>query len=80
MAKTTDIDAQIAHWEANGWPENQIDVCRRTARVLGQSSAAQQAIADYERREVAGENPICLYDRKIWLVIGRSEPELQPAT
>jgi hypothetical protein len=38
------------------------DQLRRMAHILGPSSAAHKALADYEAREAEGREPVCFMD------------------
>ena len=55
-------------------PDNpdQIEAARGVARIIGPTSAASKAIADYERRCLDGENPICFSHNGTWLVMPRA--------
>jgi hypothetical protein len=51
---------------------DQIETARRMADILGPSSASAKAVEDYQRREAAGENPVCIYSGASWLVMPKS--------
>lgn len=71
------FEDQIAWWKENGWPEDQIRICQKTAHILGGASAAQRAIDNYDLRQAAGEQPICVLYKGVWVVIARAEPAPQ---
>ena len=56
-----------------------LNLARRVAKVLGEHSAAAKAIADYERRMVAGESPVLFRDGNSWIVAAGAQlyPERQ---
>jgi hypothetical protein len=45
------------------------DLCRRIADILGEQSAASQALRDLERRRLSDKTARILCQRGIWLVI-----------
>lgn len=48
---------------------DEIDLARRIAYILGPSSAAADAVADYAKRAEAGERPICIQHGGSWFVM-----------
>lgn len=45
------------------------ETLHRVARIMGQSSAAADAIKDVERRKAAGEDVVILVRGSAWLVV-----------
>lgn len=45
-----------------------LELCKRTAHILGEQSGAAKALAEYDRLRAEGRNPFLFGDRGRWVV------------